>query len=157
MKFSISIENFNPDLDNSPQKGALLCGSLESFILDWKFQSAIGRSKTSNRERNIENLHSLGPLGKSLWLRKHLVTLRFHCDFCGTSLRLRTCEWQSLAICDCDYGSVGYPSGRARAQIVIAIAWITKGAWNWNHLSFWRFSPAKLTICPCRPPKWPFL
>ena len=40
LKVSISNEifnldkNFNLDLDNSPQKGALLCGSLESFILD---------------------------------------------------------------------------------------------------------------------------
>ena len=29
-------------------------------------------------------------------------TLRLHCDFCGKSLRLRKCDWQSLAICDCD-------------------------------------------------------
>ena len=27
------------------------------------------------------------------------VKLRFHCDFCGKSLRLRNCDWQSLAIC----------------------------------------------------------
>ena len=37
------------------------------------------------------------------------LTLRFHCDFCGKSLRLRNCDWQSLAT-------------------VIAIAWVTK-AW----------------------------
>ena len=30
------------------------------------------------------------------------VKLRFHCDFCGKSLRLRNCDWQSLAICDSD-------------------------------------------------------
>ena len=31
-----------------------------------------------------------------------IVTLRFYCDFCGKSLRLRSCDCQSLAICDCD-------------------------------------------------------
>ena len=30
------------------------------------------------------------------------LTLPFHCDFCGKSLRLRNCDWQSLAICDCN-------------------------------------------------------
>ena len=30
------------------------------------------------------------------------VKLRLHCDFCGKSLRLRNCDWQLLAICDCD-------------------------------------------------------
>ena len=33
---------------------------------------------------------------------KTSVKLRFHCDFCGKNLRLRNCDWQSLAICDCD-------------------------------------------------------
>ena len=31
-----------------------------------------------------------------------IATLRFYCDFCGKSLRLRSCDCQSLAICDCD-------------------------------------------------------
>ena len=31
-----------------------------------------------------------------------IATLRFYCDFCGKSLRLRNCDCQSLAICDCD-------------------------------------------------------
>ena len=31
-----------------------------------------------------------------------IATLRFYCDFCGKSLRLRSCGCQSLAICDCD-------------------------------------------------------
>ena len=31
-----------------------------------------------------------------------IATLRFYCDFCGNSLRLRSCDCQSLAICDCD-------------------------------------------------------
>ena len=31
-----------------------------------------------------------------------IATLRFYCDFCRKSLRLRNCECQSLAICDCD-------------------------------------------------------
>ena len=31
-----------------------------------------------------------------------VATLRFYCDFCGKSLRLRSCDCQSLAICDCD-------------------------------------------------------
>ena len=31
-----------------------------------------------------------------------IVILRFYCDFCGKSLRLRSCDCQSLAICDCD-------------------------------------------------------
>ena len=30
------------------------------------------------------------------------LPLRFHCDFCGKSLRLQNCDWQLLAICDCD-------------------------------------------------------
>ena len=63
LKFSISIENFNPDLDNSPHKGALLCGSVEIFNLDWKFQSEIGRLKISIPEQNLEIFQSLGPLG----------------------------------------------------------------------------------------------
>ena len=36
-----------------------------------------------------------------------ILTLRFHCDFCGKSFRLRNRDWQSLAI-------------------VIATAWVTK-------------------------------
>ena len=67
MKSLISIESFNPDLYNSPQRGALLCGSLEIFNLDWNFQSEIGRLTTPNGERNIELFHSLGPLGSSPW------------------------------------------------------------------------------------------
>ena len=39
---------------------------------------------------------------QSLRLRKHPLALRFRCDFCVKSLRLRNCDWQSLAICDCD-------------------------------------------------------
>ena len=31
-----------------------------------------------------------------------IATLRFYCNFCGKSLRLRSCDCQSLAICDCD-------------------------------------------------------
>ena len=31
-----------------------------------------------------------------------IATLRFYCDFCGKSLRLRSCDCESLAICDCD-------------------------------------------------------
>ena len=38
-----------------------------------------------------------------------IATLRFYCVFCGKSLRLRSCDCQSLAICDCD--CVGH-SGR---------------------------------------------
>ena len=35
MKASIhTVENFNPDLESSPQRGALLCVSLETFNLD---------------------------------------------------------------------------------------------------------------------------
>ena len=45
LKTSFSLETFNLDLENSPQFGPLLCGSLEisfsieGFILAWKFQS----------------------------------------------------------------------------------------------------------------------
>ena len=31
-----------------------------------------------------------------------IATLQFYCDFCRESLRLRSCDCQSLAICDCD-------------------------------------------------------
>ena len=31
-----------------------------------------------------------------------IATLRFYCDFCRKSLRLRSCDCQSLAICDCN-------------------------------------------------------
>ena len=72
LKISISIENFNPDLDKTPQKGALLCGSLEIFNLDWKFRSEIGRLKISIPERNLEFFQSLGPLG--MFLAKPSVT-----------------------------------------------------------------------------------
>ena len=93
LKFSILLENFNPDLDNSPlwQTGALLCGALENFNLDWKLQSEIGRLKISMPERNLEFFHSSGPLGFFV-----IATLRFCCDFCGRSLRLRSCDCQSL-------------------------------------------------------------
>ena len=61
LKISISIENFNPDHDDSPQKGAFLCGSLEIFNLDWKFQSEIGRLKISIPERNPDFCNPNGP------------------------------------------------------------------------------------------------
>ena len=60
LKTSFSLENFNLDLENSPQLGPLLCGSLENFILDWRFHS---RLKISIPDENLENFQSLGPLG----------------------------------------------------------------------------------------------
>ena len=61
--------------------------------------------------QSLVSIWSPGPgprrCGQLLPLRNHLATLRFHCDFCGKSLRLRSCDRQSLAICD-------------------SIAWVTK-------------------------------
>ena len=58
LKTSFSLENFNLDLENSPQLEPLLCGSLENFILDWRFHS---RLKVSIPDENLENFLSLGP------------------------------------------------------------------------------------------------
>ena len=64
LEFSISLDNFAPDLDNSPQKGALISISLKRFnlrLVAWKCQS---RSE-------ILNFSTFGPL--SPLLRKLLT------------------------------------------------------------------------------------
>ena len=64
LKISISPENVNPSLDNSPQiEVAFFSFSLGMFNLAWNFQSEIGRLKTSIQTGNLEMFQSLGPLG----------------------------------------------------------------------------------------------
>ena len=59
LKISISLEKFNLDLQSSPQKRVLMGGSLEIFLLAWKFQSW----------GETFNFRNLGPLGRgSPWL-----------------------------------------------------------------------------------------
>ena len=48
LKFSISLEIFNPDLQNSHKNWGLVGGPLEIFNLAWKFQ-------------DLECFQSLGP------------------------------------------------------------------------------------------------
>ena len=62
-------------------------------IFSWKFRVGPFRGSVAGRGAQLKKITATP---------KTAVKLRFHCDFCGKSLRLRNCDWQSLAICDCD-------------------------------------------------------
>ena len=71
--------------------------ALNSFMqLQWKFP-------TNYFQNDVFFFHIiLNRNSKITATPKALVKLRFHCDFCGKSLRLQNCDWQSLAICHCN-------------------------------------------------------
>ena len=52
--FSLSLENYNNDLEHSPQSGPLLCGLVEVVILDLKASFSL---EILIPDKNLENFN----------------------------------------------------------------------------------------------------